>query len=51
MGVTNLQERARQLQLGETMEASRLAETVADIRERFGDAAVVRGAELEGRRR
>jgi len=46
VGATNLGERARQLRLGETLEAEHLAETVAGLRERFGDDAVQRGAEL-----
>lgn len=46
IGATNLQERARQLRLGETTEASALAETVATLRERFGDAVVQRAAEI-----
>jgi DNA polymerase-4 len=49
LGVTNLTERAHQLRLGETMEASRLSETVAAIRERFGDRAVRRAAEMKRR--
>lgn len=47
VGVANLEDRARQLQLGETLEADRLAETVGDLRERFGDEAVLRAAEVE----
>ncbi len=46
LGVTNLQERARQLRLGETMEADRLQDTVAGLREKFGDAVVKRAAEI-----
>ncbi len=46
LGATNLQEPARQLRLGETLERDRVAETVAAIRDRFGDGAVKRGAEL-----
>src|SRR5690606_3266410 len=46
LGVTNLAERARQLRLGETMEADRLQETVAGLRERFGDGVVRRAAEI-----
>jgi DNA polymerase-4 len=46
VGVSNLQERARQLRLGETLEADRLQDTVAELRDRFGDAAVRRGAEI-----
>jgi DNA polymerase-4 len=51
MGATNLQERARQLRLGETLEADRLAETVSSLRDRMGDQAVLRGAELRRRGR
>ncbi len=47
MGVANLQPVVRQLRLGETLEMDRLAETVTDIRERFGDAAVLRAAEID----
>jgi DNA polymerase-4 len=46
IGVANLVERARQLRLGETGEASRLSETVAGLREKFGDAVIHRAAEL-----
>jgi DNA polymerase-4 len=46
VGVTGLIPRARQLRLGETLEPDRLAGTVAEIRDRFGDAAVRRAAEL-----
>ena len=46
LGVTNIQERARQLRLGETLERDQLAETVADLRGRFGDGAVRRASEL-----
>jgi len=51
LGATNLQERARQLRLGESVDADRLAETVTDLRERFGDSVVQRGAEIGLRRR
>ena len=47
MGAANLQPVVRQLRLGETLEMDRLAETVTDIRERFGDAAVLRAAEID----
>ena len=47
VGVANLEDRARQLQLGETLEADRLADAVGDLRERFGDEAVLRAAEVE----
>lgn len=46
VGVSNLQERARQLRLGETLEADRLQDTVAELRDRFGDRVVRRGAEI-----
>lgn len=46
LGATNLGERARQLRLGETLEADHLAETVAGLRDRFGDSAVVSAVEL-----
>jgi DNA polymerase-4 len=49
LGVTGLQPRARQLRLGETTESDRLAEAVAELRGRFGDAAVQRAAELRER--
>jgi DNA polymerase-4 len=51
VGVANLVERARQLRLGETGDASRLAETVAGLREKFGDTVIHRAAELEAPRR
>ena len=47
LGATNLQERAQQLRLGETLEANRLADAVTDLRDRFGDAVVRRAAELK----
>ena len=46
LGVMNLQERGRQLRLGETLEADRLQDTVATLRDRFGESVVKRGAEL-----
>jgi DNA polymerase-4 len=49
LGAANLTERAHQMKLGETMEASRLSETVAGIRQRFGDRAVHRAAEMRAR--
>jgi len=49
VGVANLEDRARQLQLGETLEKDDLAEAVGDLRERFGDDAVLRAAEVEHR--
>ncbi len=51
LGVTNLRERARQLRLGETMEADRIADTVTELRDRFGDGAVMRAAEIGAPRR
>jgi DNA polymerase-4 len=48
IGATGLQERARQLRLGEAQAPQKLAEAVAAIRERFGDDAVRRAAELHG---
>jgi DNA polymerase-4 len=51
MGATNLQERARQLRLGETLDANRLADAVTDLRDRFGDSVVRRAAELGHPRR
>jgi DNA polymerase-4 len=46
IGVTNLQERARQLRLGEDLERDQLAETVAELRDRFGRDAVRRASEM-----
>ena len=46
VGVSNLRERARQLRLGETLDADRLQDTVAELRDRFGETAVRRGAEI-----
>jgi len=48
LGVSNLHEPARQLRLGESLASSpaRLQETVHAIRDRFGDSAVRRAAEL-----
>ena len=46
LGAMNLQAPARQLRLGETLDRDRVAETVAALRDRFGDSAVKRGAEL-----
>ncbi|MCZ2110188.1 MAG: DNA polymerase IV [Dehalococcoidia bacterium] len=51
LGAANLQERARQLRLGESAEADQLAEAVSNLRERFGDAVVKRGAEIGWQRR
>lgn len=47
IGAANLQERGRQLRLGEGTEPSQLAQSVAALRDRFGDAAVRRAAELQ----
>jgi DNA polymerase-4 len=46
LGVTNLQERGRQLRLGESVDADRLADAVTGLRGRFGDRVVRRAAEL-----
>jgi len=46
IGATNLGERGRQLRLGETLAADHLSDTVAGLRDRFGDSAVRRAAEL-----
>ena len=46
LGVMKLQPRARQLQLGETLDADRLAETVSALRDRFGDDSVRRAVEI-----
>lgn len=46
LGVTNLQEAAHQLGLGETMEAGHLSRAVADLRGRFGEGIIRRGAEV-----
>ena len=51
VGATNLQERGRQLRLGESLAPGQLAETVASLRGRFGERAVVRAAELARKRR
>ena len=47
LGVHNIVERARQLRLGETMGADRLQDTVETLRDRFGDATVMRANELK----
>jgi DNA polymerase IV len=49
LGVANLQERGRQLGFGETLDSDRLAETMASMRERFGDGALRRAAEIPSR--
>jgi DNA polymerase-4 len=46
VGVMNIGERARQLRLGEDASSDHLADTVADLRERFGDAVIHRAAEI-----
>ncbi|MEO8538327.1 MAG: hypothetical protein ABI577_01210, partial [bacterium] len=46
LGVHNIVERARQLRLGETMEADRLQDTVETLRDKFGDLTVQRANEL-----
>ncbi len=46
IGVTNLRPRARQLKLGETLEADRLAEAVSALRDRFGEGSLRRAAEM-----
>ncbi len=47
LGVHNIVERARQLRLGETMEADRLQDTVANLRDKFGDLSVLRANQLK----
>ncbi len=51
MGTANLQQRALQLRLGETMDANNLAGSIATLRDRFGDSIVQRAAELGADRR
>lgn len=46
LGVANLQERARQLKLGEPASHGQLDRAVSSLRDRFGETAVVRAAEL-----
>lgn len=46
LGVANLQERARQLRLGESPTTGQLDSAVTTLRDRFGETAVVRAAEL-----
>lgn len=48
LGVHNIVERARQLRLGETMEADRLQDTVESLRDKFGNSAVQRANEMVG---
>ncbi len=50
LGATNLQERAQQLRLGETLEADDLASALTGLRERFGDGVISRAAEIGHRR-
>ncbi|MEO6398257.1 MAG: DNA polymerase IV, partial [Tepidiformaceae bacterium] len=50
LGATNLQERAQQLRLGETMQADELATALSGLRERFGDGVIGRAAEIGHRR-
>lgn len=49
VGVMNLGAPARQLKLGETFEADRLADAVNDLRDRFGEDSVRRATELADR--
>lgn len=46
LGVQNIMERARQLKLGETLEADRLEDTVESLRDRFGAGVVHRASEV-----
>ena len=46
LGATNLQERAQQLRLGETLEADHLATALSALRERFGEGVIGRAAEI-----
>ena len=46
LGVMNLGAPARQLKLGETFEADRLADTVNSLRDRFGEDSVRRATEI-----
>ena len=46
VGVSNLQERARQLRLGDTIEADHLHDAVTQLPDRFGDRVLRRGAEI-----
>lgn len=50
LGVMNLGQPARQLKLGETFEADRLAETVNALRDRFGEDSVRRATEIREKR-
>ena len=46
LGVMNIGQPARQLKLGETFEADRLADTVNSLRDRFGEDSVRRATEI-----
>lgn len=46
LGVMNIGQPARQLKLGETFEADRLADTVNTLRDRFGEDSVRRATEI-----
>lgn len=46
LGATNLQERAQQLRLGETLEGDHLATALTALRGRFGDGVISRAAEI-----
>jgi DNA polymerase-4 len=50
LGVSNLRERSNQLRLGETVDERQLPGVLAGLRERFGDEAIQRAAELQRRR-
>ena len=47
LGVSNLQERAQQLRLGDDASGSSAGQAVAALRRRFGERAVMRAAELD----
>lgn len=46
LGVTSLQERARQLGFGESTQGEELADTLEGIRDRYGRASIKRAAEI-----
>ncbi len=50
VGVMNIRQPARQLKLGETFEADRLADTVNSLRDRFGEDSVRRATEIAAER-
>ena len=50
LGVMNIEQPARQLKLGETFEADRLADTVNSLRDRFGEDSVRRATEIAAER-